>query len=53
MDQTQLLKGVLDLVVLAALDRDDGYGYDIDMVEQRIVYALYNGIKWARSGYQN
>lgn len=29
MDQTQLLKGVLDLVVLAALDRDDGYGYDI------------------------
>ena len=29
MDQTQLLKGVLDLVVLAALDHDDGYGYDI------------------------
>ena len=24
-----MLKGVLDLVVLAALDRDDGYGYDI------------------------
>lgn len=29
MDQTQLLKGVLDLVVLAVLDRDDAYGYDI------------------------
>ena len=29
MDQTQLLKGVLDLVVLAVLDDRDGYGYDI------------------------
>jgi PadR family transcriptional regulator PadR len=29
MDTTQLLKGVLDVAVLAALDRDDGYGYDI------------------------
>lgn len=29
MDTTQLLKGVLDLAVLAALRREDGYGYDI------------------------
>jgi len=29
MDQTQLLKGVLDLVILAALAESDGYGYDI------------------------
>lgn len=29
MDQTQLLKGVLDLAVLAVVERDDGYGYDI------------------------
>lgn len=29
MDTTQLLKGVLDLAVLAVLDRGDGYGYDI------------------------
>lgn len=29
MDTTQLLKGVLDLAVLAALRDDDGYGYDI------------------------
>ncbi len=29
MDTTQLLKGVLDLAVLAVLRRDDGYGYDI------------------------
>ena len=29
MDSTQLLKGVLDLAVLAVLDRDDAYGYDI------------------------
>jgi PadR family transcriptional regulator PadR len=28
-DTTQLLKGVLDLAVLAALREDDGYGYDI------------------------
>lgn len=29
MDATQLLKGVLDLAVLAVLARDDGYGYDV------------------------
>lgn len=29
MDTTQLLKGVLDLAVLAVLDGEDGYGYDI------------------------
>ncbi|MDT0183809.1 PadR family transcriptional regulator [Microbacterium sp. ARD31] len=29
MDQTQLLKGVLDLAVLAVVHREDGYGYDI------------------------
>jgi PadR family transcriptional regulator PadR len=28
-DTTQLLKGVLDVAVLAALEREDGYGYDI------------------------
>lgn len=29
MDITQLLKGVLDLAVLAVLRDDDGYGYDV------------------------
>jgi PadR family transcriptional regulator PadR len=29
MDTTQLLKGVLDLAVLAVLDADDGYGYEV------------------------
>ena len=29
MDTTQLLKGVLDLAVLAVLDDADGYGYEI------------------------
>ncbi|GAA1626208.1 PadR family transcriptional regulator [Catellatospora bangladeshensis] len=29
MDTSQLLKGVLDLAVLAVLRDDDGYGYDI------------------------
>ncbi|GGM40436.1 PadR family transcriptional regulator [Longimycelium tulufanense] len=29
MDTSQLLKGVLDLAVLAALRHEDGYGYDV------------------------
>jgi PadR family transcriptional regulator PadR len=29
MDSTQLLKGVLDLAVLAVVDQEDGYGYDV------------------------
>ncbi|KAM9861997.1 PadR family transcriptional regulator [Leucobacter sp. BZR 635] len=29
MDGTQLLKGVLDAAVLAVVDREDGYGYDV------------------------
>lgn len=28
-DSSQLLKGVLDLAVLAVLDHGDGYGYDV------------------------
>ena len=36
MDTTQLLKGVLDLAVLAALRDEDGYGYDI-------LRRLFNG----------
>lgn len=29
MDTTQLLKGVLDLAVMAVLRHEDGYGYDV------------------------
>lgn len=29
MDTTQLLKGVLDAAVLAVVQHDDGYGYDV------------------------
>src|SRR5688572_30899468 len=29
MDNSQLLKGILDLAVLAVLAEDDGYGYDV------------------------
>ena len=29
MDTTQLLKGVLDLAVLAVVEERDGYGYDV------------------------
>ncbi len=30
----------------------DGYGYDLSMVNQRLVHAMLNGIKWARNGYK-
>ncbi|MFC4241834.1 PadR family transcriptional regulator [Gryllotalpicola reticulitermitis] len=29
MDSTQLLKGVLDMAVLAVIQEEDGYGYDV------------------------
>ena len=29
MDTTQLLRGVLDVAVLAVVEQDDGYGYDV------------------------
>lgn len=29
MDTTQVLKGVLDVAVLAAISRSDGYGYEV------------------------
>ncbi len=29
MDATQLLKGVLDVAVLAVIEDEDGYGYDV------------------------
>ena len=29
MDTTQLLKGVLDVAVLAVVEHEDGYGYDV------------------------
>lgn len=29
MDPTQLLKGVLDVAVLAVVEEEDGYGYDV------------------------
>ena len=56
MDTTQLLKGVLDLAVLAVVAEEDGYGYDIvrrlrerglDAVGDASVYGtlrrLFNG----------
>lgn len=56
MDTTQLLKGVLDVAVLAVIAQDDGYGYDVvrrlragglDEVAEASVYGtlrrLFNG----------
>ena len=31
MEGTQLVKGVLDLAVLAVVAREDGYGYDVEV----------------------
>jgi hypothetical protein len=33
-----------------AAGENDGFGYNIDMVHQRIVQATLNGIKWAHNG---
>ena len=30
----------------------DGYGYDMDMVHQRMALSLRNAIIWAREGFQ-
>ena len=56
MDATQLLKGVLDVAVLAVVEDEDGYGYDVvrrlraaglDEVGEASVYGtlrrLYSG----------
>jgi hypothetical protein len=31
---------------------NDGYGYDIDMVQQHLVQAMLNGIHWSRDGFR-
>ena len=41
MDSSQLLKGVLDTAVLAVLENEDGYGYDI---VRRLREAGFTGI---------
>lgn len=47
----QLKNISLNLKNLAKGEKDD-YGYDLDMVHQRLVYALLNGIKWARNDFE-
>lgn len=31
---------------------NDGYGYDLDMVHQRLALALTYGVKWGRNGFR-
>lgn len=31
---------------------NDGYGYDLDMVQQRMIRAINNSIHWSREGFQ-
>ncbi|MHC4249258.1 MAG: alpha/beta hydrolase fold domain-containing protein [Planctomycetota bacterium] len=45
------LEGVSRNLKELAGGSNDGYGYDIDMVHQRLVHAICNGIKWSRSGF--
>jgi len=52
----QLMIGQLEnfsrnLKELAGGSRNEN-NYDLDMVHQRLVHAIYNGIKWARSGFR-
>jgi hypothetical protein len=42
------LKSAAALLSNMAEGKVDGYGYDIDMVEQRIAYALANAVVWVR-----
>lgn len=46
------LKSISTNLKQLAQGAKDGYGYDMDMVHQRMVYALLNGIKWARNGFE-
>lgn len=47
----QLEKNAASLRELAE-GANDGYGYDLDMVEQRYALALSYGIIWAREGFE-
>jgi len=43
------LRSTVDNLRELATGSDDGYGYDLDMVHQRLVRALDHGIRWART----
>ena len=46
------LEGVSQNLMHLAAGSYDGYGYDLDMVHQRLALAMLNGIRWARNGYK-
>jgi LysM repeat protein len=46
------IKSIAENLRELAAGENDGFGYDIDMVHQRIVQATLNGIKWARNGFK-
>ncbi|MEN7548796.1 hypothetical protein AAG747_12820 [Rapidithrix thailandica] len=49
----QLKSVALNLKNLSQGIHDGPYGYDLDMVHQRLIHALKSGIAWARNAYQN
>jgi hypothetical protein len=46
------LRQLRDNLLGLASGSNDGYGYDLDMVHQRLVYAMVNAIQWARNGFR-
>lgn len=47
----QLAKTAENLRTIAS-GRSDGYGYDLDMVHQRLALAMHDAILWARNGFR-
>lgn len=46
------LESVMRIIRDLAAGSHDGYGYDIDMVQQHYALGLTNGIIWAREGFK-
>ena len=46
------LESVMQIISELADGSNDGYGYDIDIVQQRYALGLTNGIIWARDGFK-
>ena len=46
------LESVMQIVRELADGSNDGYGYDIDIVQQRYALGLTNGIIWSREGFK-
>ncbi len=48
----QLKSVAANLKNLSIGNHDGSYGYDLDMVHQRLIHAITNGIVWAQNNYE-